>query len=136
MSKFLKIFSLVFVKQIFFFLLFCLAVYINSDFSMFLPLSSLLIYLILYFIYFKKIYIKLKLTNIKFSLFYFVSWLLSGILIFSLIFYCNWFWTLLPKAPGWFSGLEYILVPIFLALYLVVWSIINLGLFIYNKLKK
>ena len=49
MIQFLKILSIVLIKQILFITSFCLAVYINSDVSYFIPIILSILYLITHF---------------------------------------------------------------------------------------
>ena len=86
MINFFIILFIVFIKQILFMLSFCLAVYINSDGSYFIPIILLILYLIFHFIYSNKIYEKLKLNKIKYNIYSFISWLLVGCILIAILF--------------------------------------------------
>ena len=135
MSGFLKTFLLVFIKQVLFLVVFGFSVSVNSEAIFFIPTALLIIYLIIYFKYSNKVYTNLKLDKNSFSLYYFISWIIIGILITYLIFTGSWIWNILPTSTGMFSGLEYILVPILLIIYLIVWGIIKIGIYVFLKLK-
>ena len=135
MIGFLKTFLFVFIKQVLFLVAFGFSVSVNSDGIIFIPTVLLIIYLILYFKYSNKVYNQLKLDKNSFNLYYFISWIIIGILITYLIFTESWIWNILPTSTGMFSGLEYILVPILLIIYLIVWGIIKIGIYVFLKLK-
>lgn len=134
MIRFLKTFLLVFIKQVIFLIVFGCAVSINGDGIFFIPTTLLIIYLVFYFSYHKKIYTKMKSGKSLLNLYYFVSWIIMSIFITYLILTESWLWNILPATGGLFSGLEYILVPILLVTYLIVWSIIIIGIYIFLKL--
>ena len=136
MIIFFKIFLMVFIKQVIFLVTFGFSISINSDGIFFVPVVLLVLYLIFYFKYLKKIYNHIKLDKNLFSLYYFISWLIIGGLISYLIFTDSWLWNILPKTTGMFSGLEYILVPILLVVYLVVLVTLKLIIYAFLYLKK
>lgn len=135
MIKFLKILSIVLIKQILFMTSFCLAVYINSYVSYFIPIILLILYLIIHFKYLNILCKKLKLDKKLYNIYGFISWILVEIILFSILF-DTWIWELLPKTGGMFSGLEYILAPILLSTYLVIVGILKLIIFIINKVQR
>lgn len=125
MIDFLKIFLIVFIKQVLFLAFFGFAVSINSDGIIIFPVMLLVLYLLFYFKCSKRVYEIIKLDKKLFNLYYFISWLIIGCLITYLIFTDSWLWHILPTTTGMFSGLEYILVPILLVIYLVVLVILK-----------
>lgn len=135
MIKFLKILSIVLIKQILFMTSFCLAVYINSYVSYFIPIILLILYLIIHFKYLNILCKKLKLDKKLYNIYGFISWILVEIILLSILF-DTWIWELLPKTGGMFSGLEYILAPILLNTYLVIVGILKLIIFIINKVQR
>ena len=135
MIKFLKILSIVLIKQILFMTSFCLAVYINSYVSYFIPIILLILYLIIHFKHLNILCKKLKLDKKLYNIYGFISWILVEIILLSILFN-TWIWELLPKTGGMFSGLEYILAPILLSTYLVIVGILKLIIFIINKVTK
>ena len=135
MIKFLKILSIVLIKQILFMTSFCLAVYINSYVSYFIPIILLILYLIIHFKYLNILCKKLKLDKKLYNIYGFISWILVEIILLSILF-DTWIWELLPKTGGMFSGLEYILAPILLSTYLVIVGILKLIIFIINKVQR
>ena len=135
MIGFLKMFLFVFIKQVLFLVAFGFSVSVNSEAIIFVPTTLLIICLIIYFKYSNKVYTHLKIDKNSFSLYYFISWIIIGILITYLIFTESWIWNILPTSTGMFSGLEYILVPILLIIYLIVWVIIKIGIYVFLKLK-
>lgn len=135
MIKFLKILSIVLIKQILFMTSFCLAVYINSYVSYFIPIILLILYLIIHFKHLNILCKKLKLDKKLYNIYGFISWILVEIILFSILF-DTWIWELLPKTGGMFSGLEYILAPILLSTYLVIVGILKLIIFIINKVQR
>ena len=135
MINFLIVLFVVLVKQILFMTSFCLAIYINSDGSDFIPIILLVLYLISHFKHTNKICDKLKLDNKLYNIYGFISWILVGVILLSILF-DTWIWGLLPKTGGMFSGLEYILAPILLGIYLLVLGVIKLIVFIVKKIRK
>lgn len=135
MIKFLKILSIVLIKQILFMTSFCLAVYINNYVSYFIPIILLILYLIIHFKHLNRLCKKLKLDKKLYNIYGFISWILVEIILLSILF-DTWIWELLPKTGGMFSGLEYILAPILLSTYLVIVGILKLIIFIINKVTK
>lgn len=135
MIKFLKILSIVLIKQILFMTSFCLAVYINSYVSYFIPIILLILYLIIHFKYLNILCKKLKLDKKLYNIYGFISWILVEIILLSILF-DTWIWELLPTTCGMFSGLEYILAPILLSTYLVIVGILKLIIFIINKVQR
>jgi len=136
MTGFLKTFLIVFIKQLIFLITFGFVISVNSDGIIYVPLILLIIYLIVYFKYYKKIYIQMKLSKNLFNVYYFISWIIIGFLFTYLILTESWLWNILPKTIGMFSGLEYILFPILLTIYLIVWCIIKIGIYVFKILKK
>lgn len=135
MIKFLKILSIVLIKQILFMTSFCLAVYINSDVSYFIPIILLILYLITHFRYLNILCKKLKLDKKLYNIYGFISWILVEVILLSILF-DTWIWELLPKPGDMFSGLVYILAPILLSAYLIILGILKLIIFIINKVAK
>jgi len=135
MIGFLKTFLFVFIKQVLFLVAFGFSVSVNSDGIIFVPITLLIIYLIFYFKYSNKVYNQLKLDKNSFNLYYSISWIIIGILISYLILAESWLWNILPRTTGMFSGLEYILVPILLIIYFIIWWIIKIGIYVFLKLK-
>lgn len=123
-------FLIVFIKQVLFLVTFGFAVSINSDGIIFVPVTLLIIYLVFYFKCFKNLYIQMSLDKKLFNLYYFISWIIIGLLLTYLILTESWLWNMLPTTKGMFSGLEYILIPILLIIYLVVWVILKIGIYI------
>lgn len=136
MIGFLKTFLFVFIKQVLFLVAFGFSVSVNSDGIIFVPTALLIIYLIFYFKCSNKVYNQMKLDKYSFNLYYFISWIIIGVLITYLILTESWLWNILPTTTGMFSGLEYILVPILLIIYLIVWGIIKIGIYVFLKLKR
>jgi len=135
MTGFLKTFLIVFIKQLIFLITFGFVISVNSDGIIFVPITLLIIYLIFYFKYSNKVYNQLKLDKNSFNLYYSISWIIIGILISYLILAESWLWNILPRTTGMFSGLEYILVPILLIIYFIIWWIIKIGIYVFLKLK-
>lgn len=135
MINFLIVLFVVFVKQLVFLSTFGLSVSINGDGIILIPIALLIIYLVSHFLHSKTIYEKIKLDKTLYDVYGFISWLLVGGLITFLIFTDSWLWEILPTTGGMFSGLEYILVPIFLGLYLIALGILKLIVFIVKKNK-
>lgn len=135
MINFLIVLFIVFVKQLVFLVTFGLSVSINGDSMILIPIALLIVYLISHFLHSKTIYEKLKLDKTLYDVYGFISWLLIGILITSLMF-TSWFWEIIPRTNGMFSGLEYLLVPVFLGLYLIALGILKSIVFIIKKLSK
>lgn len=136
MINFLIILILILLKQIFFVTVFAFSVSIGGDGILLIPVFLLLIYAIFHFKFSKKISLFMKLKEFKFYLFSAISWLLCGVIINYLIIYKNFIWNLLPVQEGFFSGIEYLLVPILLGLYLIIIFIIRIVIFLYNKMTK
>lgn len=133
--KFLKVFLIVFIKLIIFLTMFCFSVAINADAIFVIPVILLLLYLILYFIYYKKI-AKLLNVNFKvFNIFYFISWLIIEGLITYLLLTDSFLWKILPAGNVIFSGIEYILVPILLSLYFLIALILKIIICIFTYIK-
>ena len=135
MIKFLKILFIVLIKQILFMASFCLAVYINSDVSYFIPIILLILYLITHFKHLNILCKKLKLDKKLYDIYGFISWIIGCAILLSVLF-DTWIWELLPKTGSMFSGLEYILAPILLSAYLIILGILKLIIFIINKVTK
>ena len=134
--NFFIIFLIVLFKQLIFLGFFGLSVSINGDYVIILPILILIIYIIIHFIYSKKIYKTINLDKHLFYVYALISWISVGILITYLLFTKSWIWNLLPTTTGMFSGLEYILVPIFLILYLIILGIMKLIILIISMLSK
>jgi len=125
----------VFIKLIIFLTMFCFSVAINADAIFVIPVILLLLYLILYFIYYKKI---AKLLNVNFKVFntfYFISWLIIEGLITYLLLTDSFLWKILPTGNVIFSGIEYILVPILLSLYFLIALILKIIICIFTYIK-
>lgn len=135
MIEFLITFFIVFIKQIIFLFTFGIAISINSDGIIFMPIILLTFYLILYFKYSKKFYTQINLNKKLFDLYYFISWIIFCFLISYLIFTESWLWDILPKTVGMFSGIEYILVPLLLIVYLLFLWIIKIVIYILSKIR-
>ena len=132
MKKFLIISSIVFIKQFIFLISFCISIYYYDSIISYLPYLVLFLYLMLHFKYSKKIYNKINLKENLFCVYSFITWILNGALITYLVLANTYIYKLLPKVPGMFSGLEYILVPILLSVYLIILCILKLVMFIMN----
>ena len=136
MINFLKTFLIVLVKQVLFLTVFGISVKINADGVILIPIALLILYIISHFLHSKKICNWLNLDGNLFNVYSCISWIIVGSYITYLIITESWIWNLLPTTGGMFSGLEYILVPIFLGAYLIVLGIIKFILFVITKLKK
>ena len=135
MIKFFKILFLVFIKQVIFFITFCSLVNLHNDITTFIPSILLIIYMILHFWYSKKIYQKLQISKSLYNIYSYISWILVGGLITFMID-VDWFWALLPKSGGLFSGLEYAYVPLALGAYLITIILLEFIVLIICKLLK
>ena len=136
MINFFIVLFVVFLKQLVFLATFGLSVSINADGIILIPITLLIVYLVSHFLHSKAIYEKIKLDKTLYDVYGFISWLLVGGLITFLIFTNSWLWKILPTTGGMFSGLEYILVPIFLGLYLIALGILKVIVFIVKKISK
>lgn len=138
MKKFLIISSIVFIKQFIFLISFCTSIYYHDYDSIIiscLPCLVLFLYLVLHFKYSKRIYNKINLTEKLFYVYSFITWILNGALITYLILVNTYIYELLPKAPVFLSGVEYIFVPILLSGYLIILCILKLLMFIIELIK-
>ena len=136
MISFFIVLFIVLVKQILFMTSFCLAIYINSDGSYFIPIILLVLYLISHFLHTNKICEKLKLDKMLYNIYGFISWIVVGGIITYILFYSAWVWEILPTTGGMFSGLEYIFAPMFLGIYIIALGILKLIVFIAKKISK
>lgn len=133
MIQFLKVLSIVLIKQILFITSFFLAIYIsnNNGASFFIPIILLTLYLISHFEHLNILCEKLKLDKESYKIYGFISWILVEIILLKILFNTE-IWNLLPKTNGMFSGIEYIFIPILLSAYLVILCILELIIFIIN----
>ena len=135
MIQFLKVLSIVLIKQILFITSFFLAIYIsnnnNNGASFFIPIILLTLYLISHFEHLNILCEKLKLDKESYKIYGFISWILVEIILLKILFNTG-IWNLLPKTNGMFSGIEYIFIPILLSAYLVILCILELIIFIIN----
>lgn len=135
MKKFLIISSIIFIKQFIFLISFCISIYYYDSIISYLPYLVLFLYLMLHFKYSKKTYTKINLKENLFYIYSFITWILNGALITYLVLANTYIYKLLPKILGMFSGLEYILVPILLGIYLIILCILKLVMFIIKLIK-
>lgn len=133
--SFVKILFMVFVKQILVFASFAVAIYVKIGFLEWVAIILLLLYLISYFKYSDKTSKKLNLDKKLYDIYSFISWLLGSGFFLGILF-DNWIWKILPTKGGWFSGLEYITIPILFGLYLIIVCLLKLIIFITSKLTK
>ena len=119
MTKFFNVLFIVFIKQLIFLMFFGLAVSINCDGIIIVPIFLIIVYLISYFLHSKTICEKINVDKTKYDIYGFISWLLVGGLITFLLVTDSWLWIFLTTTGGFLGGFEYIFVPILLILYLI-----------------
>ena len=140
MISFLIIFIIVFAKQLLLLATFALCIKFDSysDMAQYIPIVLLIGYLLFYFLCSKTIAKKLMIEKFFYDLYSFLSWIISGLLISGLLIYglttldFAYIYDFLPTSGGMFSGLEYIMIPIFLGTYIVVLGIIKLIIYIFK----
>ena len=139
MVNFLIIFIIEFVKQLLLLGSFAFSIKLHNynNIAITIPILLLIGYLVFYFLYSENITAKLKMKKIFYDLYGFLSWIISGFLIWYIIIDLDDRWNFLPKLGGFLSGVEYILIPFFLGIYIVVLGIIKVIIYIikriYNK---
>ena len=74
MISFLTVLFIVLVKQILFMASFCLAIYINGDGIILIPIALLIVYLVSHFLHSKTIYEKIKLDKTLYDVYLFLGY--------------------------------------------------------------
>lgn len=137
MKMFFKILGIVFTKQILFLISFIFIAESNGDFSvkLFIPTGILILYLIAHFTEKNTICENLMIDKTLYNVYGFILWIIVGILLTITSFLLVEI-GVLGTGYGFLVGLEYILVPVFLAGYLIVLCILKVIVFIINLLKQ
>ena len=125
MLKVFLVFFMVLISQIIFIVSFTIIEpFSGLDPRIMIPMGILLIYLILYFKYIDNLCKKMKMDKKEFNILYFIFWVITSFALSFIAPNDNPISRLLPSSEGFFAGLEYILVPIILLGYIVIWFLI------------
>ena len=131
--NFLVVFLIAFIKQLVVYIAFAICNIYDNYSVIIIPTIILIGYLVFYFSNTDKICKLLKINKNRYDIYGFISWVVAAILQ-EFLLNIDSIWKIVPKSGGFMPGIEYILVPFYFTVYLLVLGIIKVIIYIIKRI--